>query len=86
LPDAVDVDADARQTTNVERWCADAAALWVRDEVRHHDREVLAALDTAQLELFGRERLNGEGRALEIRRATSRRHDDLLELRRSAKR
>ena len=86
LPDAVDVDADAGQAADVELAAADAAAVRVRDEVRHHDAEVATGLDAAELEILGAERLDRDGRRLQIRLAALRRHDDLFELRRGRER
>src|SRR5690606_3153290 len=80
LPHAVDVDTDTGQAANEELPGAGAGASRIGDEVRHHDAQVGAALQTAETELFAGEGLNRDRRALQIGLAALRRDDDLLQL------
>ena len=54
LPHAVDVQADAGQAANVELRLG-AARARIQHDVRHHDAEVAAVGDAAELELLRRE-------------------------------
>jgi hypothetical protein len=63
LPDAVDVQTDARQTADVELRLG-AARAGIQHDVRHHDAEVAAVVDAAELELLRGERLDRKRCAL----------------------
>src|SRR5690606_36766476 len=80
LPDAVDVDADPGQASDVEVWRRDSAAGRIRDEIRHHDADVTSGLDADVLEVLGGEGLYGHGRLLQIGFPALGRDDDLFEL------
>ncbi len=85
LPDAVDVQADAGQAANVELRLGTARA-GIQHDVRHHDAEVAAVGDAAELELLRREGRHRERRALQVGFTARGRDDDFFELRRSGER